>query len=253
MASYLITGASRGLGFEMVKALLQKPANEVSTVFAAIRSAPPPALQEVIAQSQGRVVVVKLEVSDEASIAAAANDVKDKLAGRGLDVLINNAAIASMTPTPLTAATTLQNAFKVNVDAVHRITVAFLPLLREGTKKTVLNVSSIVGSITHTKRFMISPDHGYRVSKAALNCLMSIFACELEDEGFTFVAVSPGWCRTDQGGPYADLDAQTGGVAVIEVLDRDRSELNGKFVNIKVAGWENAAGLHQYNGAEIPW
>jgi hypothetical protein len=42
-------------------------------------------------------------------------------------------------------------------------------------------------------------------------------------------------------------------VAVIEVLDRDRSELNGKFVNIKVAGWENATGLHQYNGAEIPW
>jgi NAD(P)-dependent dehydrogenase (short-subunit alcohol dehydrogenase family) len=140
MASYLITGASRGLGFEMVKVLLQKPASEVSTVFAAIRSAPPPALQEVIAQSQGRVVVVKLEVSNEASIAAAANDVKDKLAGRGLDVLINNAAIASMTPTPLTAATPLQHAFKVNVDAVHRITVAFLPLLREGTEKTVLNV-----------------------------------------------------------------------------------------------------------------
>jgi NAD(P)-dependent dehydrogenase (short-subunit alcohol dehydrogenase family) len=54
------------------------------------------------------------------------------------------------------------------------------------------NRSSIVGSITHTKRFMISPDHGYRVSKAALNCLTSIFAYELEDEGFTFVAVSPG-------------------------------------------------------------
>jgi NAD(P)-dependent dehydrogenase (short-subunit alcohol dehydrogenase family) len=140
MSSYLITGASRGLGFEIVKALLQKPASEVSTVFAAIRGTPPPTLQDVIEQSPGRVVVVKLEVSDEASIAAAANDVKDKLAGRGLDVLINNAAIANMTPTPLTAARTLQNAFSVNVDAVHRITVAFLPLLRQGTKKTVLNV-----------------------------------------------------------------------------------------------------------------
>jgi NAD(P)-dependent dehydrogenase (short-subunit alcohol dehydrogenase family) len=140
MASYLITGASRGLGFEMVKALLQKPASEVSTVFAACRSAPPPPLEEVISQSQGRVVVVKLDVSDEGSIKAAADDVKNKLAGRGLDVLINNAAIASMTPTPLVEATTLQNAFKVNVDAVHQITVAFLPLLKAGTKKTVLNV-----------------------------------------------------------------------------------------------------------------
>ncbi|CAG8977781.1 hypothetical protein HYALB_00010866 [Hymenoscyphus albidus] len=252
MATYLITGASRGLGFEMVKALLQKPTSEVSTIFATIRGNPSPALQEVIDQSQGRVVTVKLEVSDDASITAAANDVKEKLAGRGLDVLINNAAIASMTPTPLTEAKTLENAFKVNVDAVHKITVAFLPLLREGTKKTVLNVSSIVGSITHTKKFMISPDHGYRISKAALNCLTSIFACELEEEGFTFVAVSPGWCQTDQGGPYADLDAKTGAKAVIEVLDRD-TKLNGKFVNIKVAGWENASGLHQYNGADIEW
>jgi hypothetical protein len=40
---------------------------------------------------------------------------------------------------------------------------------------------------------------------------------------------------------------------VVEVLDRSRAELNGKFVNIKVAGWENATGLHQYNGADISW
>jgi len=40
---------------------------------------------------------------------------------------------------------------------------------------------------------------------------------------------------------------------VLEVLDKNRSELNGKFVNIKVAGWENAMGLHRYDGVELPW
>jgi len=253
MASYLITGAGRGLGLEMVRVLSQKPASEVSAIFATIRSAPPPALQEIISQSQDRVIAVQLEVTDQASIAAAASEVKEKLGGRGLDVLINNAAVSNSTPTSITATTTLQSIFQVNVDAVNNVTVAFLPLLREGTKKLVVNMGSIVGSVTHAKRFMIAPDPAYRVSKAALNCLTAVYAYELENEGFTFVVVSPGWCQTDQGGPYADLDVPTGAKAVIERLERDRAELNGKFVNIKVAGWENATGLHKYDGAEIAW
>lgn len=140
MASYLITGAGRGLGLEMVRVLSQKPASEVSTVFATIRSAPTPALQEIISQSQGRVIVVQLEVSDTASIAAAASEVKEKLNGRGLDVLINNAAVSQLTPISITASTTLQSTFQVNVDAINNITVAFLPLLKAGNKKTVLNM-----------------------------------------------------------------------------------------------------------------
>jgi NAD(P)-dependent dehydrogenase (short-subunit alcohol dehydrogenase family) len=140
MSSYLVTGAARGLGLEMVRILALKPVSEVSLIIATIRSSPTPALLEIITQSQDRVVTVNLEVSDETSITAAVHEVKDKLAGRGLDVLINNAAIANMTPTPLLATTNMQNAFNVNVDAVHRLTVALLPLLKEGTKKTVLNV-----------------------------------------------------------------------------------------------------------------
>jgi NAD(P)-dependent dehydrogenase (short-subunit alcohol dehydrogenase family) len=140
MASYLITGAGRGLGLEMVRVLSQKPSSEVSAVFATIRSVPPPALQEIISQSQDRVIVVQLEVSDPASIATAASEVKEKLDGRGLDVLINNAAVSSLTPTSMAATTTLQSTFQINADAVNNITVAFLPLLREGIKKLVVNM-----------------------------------------------------------------------------------------------------------------
>jgi hypothetical protein len=61
------------------------------------------------------------------------------------------------------------------------------------------------------------------------------------------------WLRTDQGGPYADLDAETGAKAVLDLLSRDRDALNGKFLNILVPGWENATGLHKYDGKELEW
>ncbi|KAH8589809.1 hypothetical protein B0O99DRAFT_664421 [Bisporella sp. PMI_857] len=236
MASYLITGVGRGLGLELVRVLCNKPASEVSTIFATIRSSPPPALQELISQSGGRVVVVR-----------------ESLGGRGLDVLINNAAINETSPGGVATMDNLRKSLGVNVEAVHDITVACLPLLRESNRRTVLNMSSIVGSMAHAERFMIAPHPAYKVSKAALNCLTRLYALELESEGFTFFAVSPGWLRTDQGGPYADLDAETGAKAVLDLLSRDRADLNGKFLNIHVPGWEKTTGLHQYDGAELPW
>ncbi|EHK22108.1 uncharacterized protein TRIVIDRAFT_91392 [Trichoderma virens Gv29-8] len=253
MSSYLVTGASRGLGLEMVRVLASKPASEVSIIIATIRSAAPAALQEIISQAQGRVVTVQLEVTDPANVTKVAGEVKEILGGRGLDVLINNVAVSNTTPTSVTATTTLLSTFDVNVVAVQNLTLALLPLLREGTLKTVLNMGSIVGSITYAKRFMVAPDPAYRVSKAALHCLTRLYALELEAEGFTFVAVSPGWVQTDQGGPYADLDSPTAAKATLDVLSRNREDINGKLVNIKVEGWENATGLHKYDGGDLDW
>jgi len=51
----------------------------------------------------------------------------------------------------------------------------------------------------------------------------------------------------------ADLEVSVGAKAVFDILERDGSEINGKFLNIHVPGWEHAEGLHQYDGAEIPW
>lgn len=61
------------------------------------------------------------------------------------------------------------------------------------------------------------------------------------------------WLRTDQGGPYADLDAETGAKAVLDLLSRDKEALNGKFLNIHVPGWEETKGQHKYDGLEIEW
>jgi NAD(P)-dependent dehydrogenase (short-subunit alcohol dehydrogenase family) len=140
MASYLITGANRGLGLELLRVLAAKPASEVSTIFATLRSSPPTALQEIVSKSEGRVTLVHLEVKDANSISAAADKVKETLGGRGLDVLINNAAISAETPGGIAAMTDLRETLEVNVEAIHSLTVACLPLLREGKRKTVLNM-----------------------------------------------------------------------------------------------------------------
>lgn len=108
------------------------------------------------------------------------------------------------------------------------------------------------------------PTHAYKVSKAALNALSTQYAIDLEKAGFSVFAVSPGvsshlagdvdyankrqWLKTDLGGSSADLDPATGVEAFLRlILASDRS-YNGKFLNIKVPGWEGT-----YDGEEVPW
>lgn len=96
MASYLITGSSRGIGLGYVAILARKDASEVSQVFAAARSESA-ALAKIIAESAGRVKFVPLEVTSESSAKEAAQRVEQLLGGKGLDVLINNAGVPSHT------------------------------------------------------------------------------------------------------------------------------------------------------------
>lgn len=96
MASYLITGSSRGIGFGYVTVLARKDVSEVSKIFAAARSESA-ALKKLISESAGRVEFVPLEVTSEESAMDAAQHVERSLGDKGLDILINNAGIPSYT------------------------------------------------------------------------------------------------------------------------------------------------------------
>jgi len=61
------------------------------------------------------------------------------------------------------------------------------------------------------------------------------------------------WLKTDLGSRNADLEVNVGAKAVIDVLLNSDSESNGKFLNIRIPGWENAHGPNQYDGAGVPW
>ena len=142
MASYLITGASRGIGLELTKQLLALPASQVGKVVTLTRSKPSGSLQDLISQHKDRVSSVTAAFDSQDSLAQAAGDVKSSLGGRGLDVLVNNAGMSAfnMEGTKTMPDKTLTELLDVNVTAVHRVIVAFLPLLEAGEQKKVINV-----------------------------------------------------------------------------------------------------------------
>jgi NAD(P)-dependent dehydrogenase (short-subunit alcohol dehydrogenase family) len=96
MATYLITGTSRGLGLAVTKNLLLRPTSEVSKIIAAARTESD-ALKSVISQSDGRVQFVPIEVTNEEQVKKAASLTADILGDKGLDVLINNAGVMPFT------------------------------------------------------------------------------------------------------------------------------------------------------------
>lgn len=97
MASYLITGCSRGLGLAITSHLLSFPTSEVGTIIATSR-AESSALKDIVLKSGGRVKYIQLDATNEASIKKAATQAEQILGEKGLDVLINNAGMLNYTP-----------------------------------------------------------------------------------------------------------------------------------------------------------
>lgn len=156
MASYLITGSSRGLGLAMASRLASLPKSDVSAVFATARQDNSSQLRQLVNSSSGRVGFVPLDVTDERSAVDAAGLVEQQLQGRGLDVLINNAGVMPLSRQGLERMyvgsildsiiahqyyrDNLNETFDINVSGAHRVTRAFLPLVRRGQRRTVANM-----------------------------------------------------------------------------------------------------------------
>lgn len=250
MASFLITGSSRGLGLELVRHLAAFPSGTIGTIFASARASLPSSdLAQVIQTSSGRVQYVQLDVNSQSSIEAAAATVNQKLSsGTGLDVLINNAGIQISESKPSQMkATDLEFTLSTNVTGVHRVTSAFLPLLSRGKSKKIVNVSSTLGSINLTAQSGAVFHPSYRLSKAALNMLTVQYASELAPQGFTVFAVSPGWLQTDLGGSHAHLKPADGARATLDIILSSREKDNGSFRDIYIEGDSF------YTGENPPW
>ncbi|KAI4209145.1 MAG: hypothetical protein LQ351_007897 [Letrouitia transgressa] len=253
MASYLVTGASRGIGLELTKQLLQLPASQANKVFALTRSEPSAPLRDLLNKTPDRAVHITASVDDSDSVQRAVKEVEAKLKPQGLDVLINNAGTTSFSPGGTKTATPEQlvHVFDVNVVGPQRVTAAFLPLLHAGRQKKVINISSSVGSIAWAEKFKAVPVPAYKISKAGLHMLNTQYAMEYAQAGFTFLCVSPGWLKTELGGGAADFDVEVGVTELKRIILESSKEQNGKFLNIHVPGYEKALG--QYDGGEVPW
>ncbi|KAL2826304.1 hypothetical protein BDW59DRAFT_66352 [Aspergillus cavernicola] len=253
MATYLITGASRGLGLSMAAQLAASPDSEVSLVFAATRQVNGSELSELVKKTSGKVVPLQLDPNDPESLRTAVELVERRLEGRGLDVLVNNAGVMPETEGKIEKMDDLPEVFHTNVTLAHLVTAAFMPLLRQGKRKSVANITTTLGSICLVGNYTWSSAYAYKITKAAMNMLTVQYAQDYAEEGFSFFAISPGWLRTELGGQNADLPVETGAKAVLKYVRQGGAELNGRFLNIHVEGWENAPGPNQYDGKDAPW
>lgn len=254
MSTYLITGCSRGLGLAFVKELVEGEHASVRLVIATSRNPQAPAaLQAIIDSAPDRVKHVSLDVTDQASINEAVKTVQDILGKSGLDVLINNAGITKVDVGRTNGMTSenLLNILTTNVVAVHNVTQGFLPLLKAGTSKKVINITSTLGSIGMTLNYSDIykniPTPSYNISKAALNSLTAQYTIDLKDEGFTFLTISPGHLQTDLGGMNAPLTADVGAKATLKIIQEASVKDSGRFRNIYV---END---RVHNGEDPVW
>ncbi|KAK9719117.1 hypothetical protein K7432_004982 [Basidiobolus ranarum] len=235
MSTYVVTGASRGLGLEYVRQILQK--NE-TRVFACCRNPSSAAQLDELKRSSGnRLTIHKLDVTDEASVKASADEIS-KLASDGIDVLINNAGTHIITDGLLkTKKSELESMFATNVSGPVIVAQEFIPLLERGKKKQIINISSILGSIKINAN--LPSTMGYGVTKTALNMVTACLAKELGEKNFTVISLHPGWVQTDMGGENADITTEQSIAGMLKVVDGLSNPDNGKFFS--------------YDGNALPW
>ncbi|KAI0675605.1 NAD-P-binding protein [Trametes maxima] len=232
--TWLVTGASRGIGFEITRQLLASADN---TVIAGART-PEKAdkLNALKDSAKGSLRVVKLDVSDFDSVYAAAKELEPVLSETGLDYLVNNAGIGSLDTGYTVDPEELLRILRVNVAGPALMSKVFLPFLEKGRVKKILHISSTVGSIASIESIGTIAA-SYAVSKTALNMLTA--KQKLERPDITVIAVCPGWVKTDMGTANAPLEPEVSVAGVLKVITGVKPEDSGRYI--------------RYNGESIPW
>ncbi|WP_027342853.1 SDR family oxidoreductase [Hamadaea tsunoensis] len=203
----LITGANKGIGFEIARAL----GRDGNTVLLGARSPERgTAAADALRNENLDAHYLHLDVTDDVSVTAAAKRIEQEW-GR-LDILVNNAGIArpdggqrSHDPADWLPSRqgvdSMRSVFEVNVFGVVTVTNAMLPLLRTAAAGRIVNVSSEVGSMSvmldQTGPLWPMVNLQYPASKAALNMVTVAYAKELWNTEIKVNAVSPGYTATD--------------------------------------------------------
>lgn len=236
----LVTGANKGIGFEIARQLAQVG---VSVVIGARDAGRADAAVQRLA-SQGLLVrSVQLDLNDTGSICAAAETIRATY-GR-LDILVNNAGIADAGDGPPSAASldAVRCVLDTNFIGTLAVTQAMLPLLRNSAAARIVNVSSILGSLVLNSdpapSWNFSQLIGYNASKAALNMLTVQLARELKDTPIVVNSVSPGYVKTDLTKNTGLVTVEEGAKLPVKYALLDSTDaVSGRFIEL---------------GGEPPW
>lgn len=240
--TYLITGANRGIGFELTKVISLRPDTQI---IATSRS--DSKLLVELAQAQGNITILKVSVDDDESIQEFGEELK-KINGLQIDYFISNAGIGdSFDQVYETEREKYINHWIVNALGPIEVFKVVKPFL--APKNKIIFISTIVASISGLDYFPIScPLYG--ASKLSLNYLIKLLSKQLDNS--TVIAISPGLVDTDMNTLAQDalksrnisLDVPSLSVSLsvehqLKIYDNLKPEDNGKFFD--------------YDGSEIGW
>lgn len=197
----VVTGANRGIGFEIALKLAQRG---VHVVLTARNEARGKEALEKLTSAGLAASFFPLDVTSDASTQAL-SDYLRKTFGR-LDILINNAGVAldKWVPSLSVEMDAFIRTYETNVFGVMRVSKALIPLMRQHGYGRVVNLSSNLGSLEKMGGFTIA----YRTSKTAVNAITRVLAAEFKVDDLLINAMCPGWVKTELGGEEAPRTAE---------------------------------------------
>ena len=221
MATYLITGANRGIGYEYCRQLK----NRGDRVIAVCRTAS----EEL--QDLGVQVETNIDITSDASVASLC----DRLQGIPIDVLINNAGILKRVTLENLDYDSIREQFEVNALGALRMVHALLPNLKAGSKIALM--TSRMGSIGDNTS---GGSYGYRMSKVALSMAGKSLAYDLKGRGISVAILHPGLVQTRM------TNFTAGGITPEE-------SVRGLLARIDELTLENTGTFWHSNGEVLPW
>jgi len=234
----LITGASKGLGFETAYQLGVKG---YAVIVAARTQQKSNETAEKLKSKGVHAVGMKLDVVNDNDVDNLSKSINEHF-GK-LDVLVNNAGVQLDFPgfmpgnsTETVSMDILKQTFEINYFAPIALTQKLLPLLKKSTAGRIVNVSSIMGSLAlHADSN--SPIYGikllaYNSSKTALNQFTVHLAEAMKDSPIKVNSAHPGWVKTDLGGEYAPMSIEDGVKTIVDLSTLDENGPTGAFIHL---------------------
>ncbi|WP_434761880.1 SDR family oxidoreductase [Vibrio fortis] len=228
MSTIFITGANRGIGLSLTEQYLELG----HTVYSTYRDQNSATSLIAMCEQYPQLTCLQLDVTDYPAVAELTNKLDN------IDILINNAGYYGPKGYGLgnTDVDEWRRVFEVNSIAPLKLVESMLPNLAQSTVKKIACLSSKVGSMAENTS---GGGYIYRSSKAALNSVVKSLSNDLTSQGFTVLALHPGWVQTEMGGPNALIDTSTSAKGLIQVIEQSSLESSGHFIN--------------YDGYAIAW
>jgi len=229
----LVTGANKGIGYEVAKQLAQLG----NFVYLGCRdmSLVKKAIENLHTIGLINTEAIYIDVTKIETIKEAKNIIEAK--SRCLDILVNNAGIAGKFPQPASSfpVEEIKKVFETNFFGVIQVTQEFLPLLKKSIDGRIVNVSSGLGSLSgHSDpnwKYVQNKPTGYSVSKAALNGYTIMLAFELKDTAIKVNSVDPEYTATDLNNFRGDRTPEHSAKVIVKYATLDKEGVTGKYFN----------------------